>query len=162
MEEITGAVTVRFMEKKDLDQVLLIEKCSFPVPWATQAYLSELQNKFARYFVLLDDQERVIGYTGMWLFAGESHITTIAVHPDYRSRGYGRMLMMTLIEYSKEHNVGTMVLEVRVSNICAIKLYSSLGFKRIGIRKNYYLETREDAIVMLRHLKQGNELGGRE
>ncbi|CEO90460.1 putative ribosomal-protein-alanine acetyltransferase [Syntrophaceticus schinkii] len=161
MEEVAGAVTVRLMKKGDLDQVLLIEQCSFPAPWATEAYLSELNNKFARYFVLLE-QERVIGYAGMWLFAGESHITTIAVHPDYRSRGYGRMLMATLIEYSKEHHADTMILEVRVSNSSAIRLYSSMGFKRIGIRKNYYIETHEDAIVMLRHLKQGNDSGGRE
>ncbi|MGB4504349.1 MAG: ribosomal protein S18-alanine N-acetyltransferase [Syntrophaceticus sp.] len=161
MEEITGAVTIRLMEKRDIEQVLLIEQCSFPAPWAVEAYLSELNNKFARYFVLVE-QERVIGYAGMWLFAGESHITTIAVHPDYRSRGYGRLLMMTLIEYSKEHGVDTMILEVRVSNSTAIKLYTSLGFKRIGIRRNYYLETHEDAIVMLRHLKQEKESVGRQ
>lgn len=161
IDDAIDHVSVRFMEKKDIEQILLIEQCSFPAPWATKAYLSELQNKFARYFVLLD-QERVIGYAGMWLFAGESHITTIAVHPDYRSRGYGRMLMMTLIEYSKKHNVDTMVLEVRVSNSAAIRLYASLGFKRIGMRRNYYMETREDAIVMLQHLKKGNEVGGME
>ncbi|HHV34305.1 MAG TPA: ribosomal protein S18-alanine N-acetyltransferase [Syntrophomonadaceae bacterium] len=160
MKEVTGAVTLRLMKKDDIDQVLLIEQCSFPAPWAKKAYLGELENKFARYFVILD-KGRIIGYAGMWIFAGESHITTIAVHPDYRSRGYGRMLMMALIEYSKGHNAGTMVLEVRESNISAINLYSSLGFKRIGLRRNYYIETQEDAIVMLRHLKQENESGGR-
>jgi ribosomal-protein-alanine N-acetyltransferase len=161
IDDAIDDVSIRFMEKKDIEQILLIEQRSFPAPWTSKAYYSELQNKFARYFVLLE-QERVIGYAGMWLFAGESHITTIAVHPDYRSRGYGRMLMATLIEYSKEHHADTMILEVRVSNSSAIRLYSSMGFKRIGIRKNYYIETHEDAIVMLRHLKQGNDSGGRE
>lgn len=66
------------------------------------------------------------------------------------------MLMMTLIEYSKKHNADTMVLEVRVSNSAAIRLYDSLGFKKIGMRKDYYKETHEDAIVMLRHLKKDN------
>jgi ribosomal-protein-alanine N-acetyltransferase len=103
IDDAIDDVSIRFMEKKDIEQILLIEQRSFPAPWTSKAYYSELQNKFARYFVLLD-QERVIGYAGMWLFAGESHITTIAVHPDYRSCGYGRMLMMTLIEYSKKHN----------------------------------------------------------
>lgn len=130
IDDAIDDVSIRFMEKKDIEQILLIEQRSFPAPWTSKAYYSELQNKFARYFVLLD-QERVIGYAGMWLFAGESHITTIAVHPDYRSCGYGRMLMMTLIEYSKKHNADTMVLEVRVSNSAAIRLYDSLGFKKI-------------------------------
>jgi ribosomal-protein-alanine N-acetyltransferase len=161
IDDAIDDVSIRFMEKKDIEQILLIEQRSFPAPWTSKAYYSELQNKFARYFVLLD-QERVIGYAGMWLFAGESHITTIAVHPDYRSCGYGRMLMMTLIEYSKKHNADTMVLEVRVSNSAAIRLYDSLGFKKIGMRKNYYKETHEDAIVMLRHLKKDNEVGGME
>ncbi|MDD2555596.1 MAG: ribosomal protein S18-alanine N-acetyltransferase [Syntrophaceticus sp.] len=161
IDDAIDHVSVRFMEEKDIKQILLIEQCSFPAPWTSKAYLSELQNKFARYFVLLD-QERVIGYAGMWLFAGESHITTIAVHPDYRSRRYGRLLMVTLIEHSMKHNIGTMVLEVRVSNNAAIRLYHSLGFKKIGMRRNYYKETREDAIVMLRHLKEGNETGGME
>ena len=137
---------------------MLIEQCSFPAPWSAKAFLSELENKFARYFVLLE-VGRVIGYAGMWLFAGEAHITTIAVHPNYRNQGYGRLLMNFLIDFSQDHGVDTMILEVRVSNIPAIKLYSSLGFKKIGIRKNYYLEIHEDAIVMLRKFNEQNDMG---
>lgn len=159
IDDAIDHISVRSMEEQDIEQILLIEQCSFPAPWTSNAYLSELKNKFASYFVLLN-QEQVIGYAGMWLFAGESHITTIAVHPDYRSRGYGRLLMVTLIEHSLKHNVDTMVLEVRVSNNTAIRLYHSLGFKKIGMRRNYYKETHEDAIVMLRHFKEVNETGG--
>jgi ribosomal-protein-alanine N-acetyltransferase len=151
MEKIPNDITVRFMEERDIEQVVLIEQDSFPAPWTEKAFLSELQNKFATYFVMLH-QEKLIGYVGMWIFAGESHITTIAVHPSYRSRGYGRILMNTALDFSREHGVDTVVLEVRMSNFHAIKLYSSLGFKKIGIRKNYYMETHEDAIVMLYHL----------
>lgn len=153
MEETNSDFTIRYMAKEDIDQILLIEQCSFPAPWTARSFLSELQNKFARYFVLID-QERLFGYAGMWLFAGESHITTIAVHPDYRSQKYGRLLMKLLIDCSIDYGADTMILEVRVSNIPAIRLYSSLGFRKIGIRKNYYLETHEDAIVMLCSLKQ--------
>ncbi|HHY40954.1 MAG TPA: ribosomal protein S18-alanine N-acetyltransferase [Syntrophaceticus sp.] len=155
MEEVNNGVFIRFMEKGDIEEIMLIEKCSFPAPWSAKAFLNELQNKFARYFVLVE-QGKVIGYAGMWLFARESHITTIAVHPNYRNQGYGRMLMNFLIEYSRQEDVDTMILEVRTSNIPAIKLYSSLGFKKIGIRKNYYLETQEDAIVMLRKFNEEN------
>lgn len=155
MEEVTNGVTIRFMKKSDIEEIMLIEQCSFPAPWSAKAFLNELQNKFARYFVLLD-QGKVVGYAGMWLFARESHVTTIAVHPNYRNQGYGRMLMNFLIEFSRGEDVDTMILEVRTSNIPAIKLYSSLGFKKIGIRKNYYLETHEDAIVMLRKFNEEN------
>jgi ribosomal-protein-alanine N-acetyltransferase len=158
MEEVTNDVLIRFMRKDDIEEILLIEQCSFPAPWSARAFLSELENKFARYFVLLE-VGRVIGYAGMWLFAGEAHITTIAVHPNYRNQGYGRLLMNFLIDFSQDHGVDTMILEVRVSNIPAIKLYSSLGFKKIGIRKNYYLEIHEDAIVMLRKFNQQNDMG---
>ncbi|HHW28148.1 MAG TPA: ribosomal protein S18-alanine N-acetyltransferase [Syntrophomonadaceae bacterium] len=155
MEEINNGVSIRFMEKGDIEEIMLIEQCSFPAPWSAKAFLNELQNKFARYFVLLKEG-KVVGYAGMWLFARESHITTIAVHPNYRNQDYGRMLMNFLIDYSRQEDVDTMILEVRTSNIPAIKLYSSLGFKKIGIRKNYYLETHEDAIVMLRKLDEEN------
>lgn len=159
MEEIVDCVTARFMGKKDINEVLRIERNSFRAPWTETAFLNELQNKYARYFVILY-QGKVIGYAGMWLFAGESHVTTIAVDPDYRSCGYGRMLMNILIDFSREQGVDTMILEVRVSNIHAIKLYTSLGFRKIGIRKNYYSETREDAIVMLLHLQGRNSCEG--
>ena len=155
MEEVNNGVSIRFMQKGDIEEVMLIEQSSFPAPWSAKAFLSELQNKFARYFVLLEQGE-IVGYAGMWLFARESHITTIAIHPNYRKQGYGRMLMNFLIEYSREEGVDTMILEVRASNIPAIKLYSSLGFNKIGIRKNYYLETHEDAIVMLRKFDEEN------
>lgn len=152
MGKTADRVAVRYMEKGDLDEVLRIERSSFPAPWTETAFLSELENKYAHYFVLLLEG-RIIGYAGMWMFAGESHVTTVAVAPEYRSCGYGRMLMNLLIDYSREHGVDTMVLEVRVSNIPAIKLYSSLGFRKIGIRRNYYAETREDAYVMLLQLR---------
>ncbi len=152
IEEVSNDVKIRFMKRNDLDRVLLIEQLSFPTPWAVEAYLSELNNDFASYFVLTDEEE-VVGYTGMWLFAGESHVTTIAIHPDCRSRGYGRLLLLYLIEYSILHGADTMILEVRVSNEYALKLYSSMGFNKIGIRRNYYKEIGEDAIVMRKHLK---------
>ena len=97
MEEVNNGVSIRFMQKGDIEEVMLIEQSSFPAPWSAKAFLSELQNKFARYFVLLE-QGKIVGYAGMWLFARESHITTIAIHPNYRKQGYGRMLMNFLIE----------------------------------------------------------------
>ncbi len=141
------------MEIDDIPQILPIENCSFPSPWSYQAFCNELKNKFAVYFVALIEG-RVIGYAGMWLFSGEAHVTTIAVDPAYRGRGLGRLLMSTLMEYARVQGADTMVLEVRPSNVAALNLYRSLGFRQIGLRKNYYIETREDAVVMLRNLQQ--------
>ncbi|MGB9791461.1 MAG: ribosomal protein S18-alanine N-acetyltransferase [Thermacetogeniaceae bacterium] len=147
-------VVVRFMEKEDIPEITAIENCSFPTPWSQQAFLNELKNKFAVYFVAVHEG-KLVGYAGMWLFSGEAHVTTIAVHPDFRRRGLGKMLMKTLIAYATERGADTMVLEVRPSNIPAINLYKSLGFRNIGWRKNYYIETREDALVMMCNLGRG-------
>lgn len=148
-------VAVRFMKRDDIPQISAIENCSFPSPWSQQAFLNELENKFAVYFVAIHENN-LIGYAGMWLFCGEAHVTTIAVHPDFRGRGLGKMLMNTLIDYAREQGADTMVLEVRPSNIPALNLYKSLGFRNIGWRKNYYIETREDALVMMCSIGQEN------
>lgn len=146
-------VTVRPMEMRDISQIVAIENCSFPTPWRCYAFVNELRNKFAVYFVALN-YEQVVGYAGMWLFPGEAHVTTIAVHPSYRGKRLGKLLMNTLIENATAYGAQTMVLEVRPSNVKAINLYRGLGFRQIGLRRNYYMETQEDALVMLKSLQQ--------
>lgn len=148
-------IEFRFMGKGDIAQILAIENVSFPTPWAECAFLNELKNKFAVYYVAVQEG-RVVGYSGMWLFSGEAHITTIAVHPDCRGQGLGKMFMDTLINHAREHGASTMILEVRPSNASARCLYKKLGFRQIGCRRNYYLETREDALVMLLNLLPEN------
>lgn len=144
-------IAFRFMEKGDIVQILAIENTSFPAPWAEFAFVNELKNKFAVYYVAVQDGQ-VLGYAGMWLFSGEAHITTIAVHPDRRGQGLGEMFMNTMINHARGHGATTMILEVRPSNATARCLYKKLGFRQIGCRRNYYLETREDALVMLLNL----------
>jgi ribosomal-protein-alanine N-acetyltransferase len=143
---------VRPMIKADIPQILEIESVSFPAPWAEHAFTSELTNNFAVYFVL-DSEKRVIGYTGLWLFSAEAHVTTIAVHPDHRGQGCGRVLMQAGVEHAIKQGVETMILEVRPTNVVAINLYRGIGFRNIGRRKNYYMETHEDALVMMKKLK---------
>lgn len=139
---------LRLMEKGDIAQILAIENVSFPTPWAEYAFLSELKNKFAVYYVAAHE-DKVVGYSGMWLFSGEAHITTIAVHPDWRGQGLGRAFMDNMINRARDRGASTVILEVRPSNAAARCLYKKIGFRQIGCRKNYYLETREDALVML-------------
>jgi ribosomal-protein-alanine N-acetyltransferase len=139
------------MEKGDVPQILAIENVSFPTPWADHAFLSELRNKFAFYYVAVHDG-KLVGYCGMWLFSGEAHITTIAVHQDWRGRGLGKLFMNSLMDYAREHGATTMLLEVRPANTVARILYKNMGFRQIGCRRNYYMETKEDALVMILNL----------
>lgn len=144
-------IEFRNMEKNDIPDIVAIENASFPTPWAEHAFLSELKNKFAVYYVAVHEG-KVVGYCGMWLFSGEAHVTTIAVSPDCRGQGLGRMFMDTLIANARSRGAATMILEVRPSNAAARVLYKTMGFRQIGCRRNYYLETHEDALVMMLNL----------
>lgn len=138
----------RFMAEEDIDQVLVIEHKSFTLPWSRDAFINELtKNQFAVYLVLEDD-DAVIGYCGAWIVVDEAHVTNIAVLPEYRGRKLGEALMKKMMEAAKELGAVTMTLEARVTNIAAQSLYRKLGFQNGGIRKNYYTDNQEDAIVM--------------
>jgi len=139
---------VRAMTVNDLDQVMEIERVSFPTPWSRAAYHRELtDNAYARYVVATRDGQ-VVGYAGMWVLLEEAHVTNIAVHPRYRRRGLGETLMRELMRLAREAGASRMTLEVRPSNSPAQRLYAKLGFHRHGIRRRYYSDTKEDAIVM--------------
>jgi [ribosomal protein S18]-alanine N-acetyltransferase len=138
----------RFMTEEDIDQVLVIEHKSFTLPWSRDAFINELtKNQFAVYLVLEAD-DAVIGYCGAWIVVDEAHVTNIAVLPEYRGRKLGEALMKKMMEAAKELGAVTMTLEARVTNIAAQSLYRKLGFQNGGIRKNYYTDNQEDAIVM--------------
>lgn len=139
---------IRPMFISDLDQVLLVETHSFATPWSRAAFYGELlENPRARYLVAVNGR-RVAGYIGLWLILDEAHITNVAVHPDYRGRGIGRMLMMQAEKVAAANGARRMTLEVRKSNIVAQNLYRSLGYYSVGVRPGYYRDNNEDAIIM--------------
>ncbi|NMB96565.1 MAG: ribosomal protein S18-alanine N-acetyltransferase [Clostridiaceae bacterium] len=134
-----------------IDDIMIVERLSFTTPWSKNAFLHELKdNKFSKYISALVNG-RVVGYAGMWQIFDEGHITNIAVHPEYRKNGIGSMLLEKLIEISLENGVEKLTLEVRRSNIAAKKLYFKYGFKAEGIRKCYYADNGEDAIIMWKY-----------
>jgi len=147
---------IRPMQVADIDAVMEIERRSFPTPWSRAAFVSELlDNDRAHYLVACVETEeaaRVVGYIGMWLIAGEGHITNVAVHPDFRQRGIGRRLLEAAADICRACSARRMTLEVRVSNITAQRLYEDLGFVSAGIRRGYYRDNNEDAIIMWRDL----------
>jgi ribosomal-protein-alanine N-acetyltransferase len=145
-------ISVDGMRFADVEQVHEIERLSFATPWPAHAFEQELRgNRLARYVVArtpLGDQEKVIGFAGVWLMVDEAHITTFGVHPDWRRQGVGRRLLLRLVDLSIELRAARMTLEVRVSNTAAQALYHRFGFVITGTRPRYYSDDGEDAFVM--------------
>lgn len=135
-----------------LNGVLAIERVSFPTPWTRHSFQNEIYNNdFAYYYVALNGRQ-VIGYAGMWIILDEAHVTNVAVHQDYRGRRLGEILLRVLMQEAVYLGADRMTLEVRVSNLSARRLYERLGFVSAGVRKGYYNDNREDAIIMWKHL----------
>lgn len=142
---------IRKMTIQDLDQIMLIEKEAFSLPWSRQAYENELKNQYATYFVL--DMEGCIGaYGGIWVVFDEAHITNVAVAVKYRGSGCGKTLMKELEKSAIKKGADRILLEVRPSNLAALNMYSGLGYKATGLRKQYYSDNGEDAVIMTKFL----------
>lgn len=138
----------RFLNGNDVEKLLEIERASFTLPWTKQAFENEFyQNQYALY-IGLEDQGTLIGYCGVWLILDEAHITNIAILPQYRGMKLGEMIMNKMMEIASSRGAIVMTLEVRVSNRVAQSLYRKLGFQDGAIRKNYYSDNQEDALVM--------------
>lgn len=138
---------IRKMKVEDLDQVVALEAKSFSTPWSRKSIEDAFLNPDNIYIVCEMDQT-VIGYMGAWTSMGEADIMNIAVDEAYRRNGVGRSLMQSLEAVGKKMDVSAYFLEVRESNAAARKLYESMEFRNIGVRKHYYREPVEDAIIM--------------
>lgn len=139
---------VRPMELKDVDEVWDIEKLSFSLPWSRESFEQEMNSNDKARYIVAALGDTIVGYGGMWFIIDEAHITNIAVHPDYRQRKIGEMIVEGMLRTAKESGIISLTLEVRVSNTPAINLYRKLGFEEYGIRKGYYTDTGEDALIM--------------
>jgi ribosomal-protein-alanine N-acetyltransferase len=141
-------VVIDDMTLDDIDAVQDVERSSFPVPWPANAFRHELtQNRNARYIVARGG-DRIVGYAGLWLMVDEAHITTFAVHPDQRRLRIGERLLQRLFEIAVVMNAEWLTLEVRASNLPAQKLYEKYGFRRAGVRRRYYSDNNEDALIL--------------
>lgn len=139
---------IRYMQEDDLPAVIAIEKASFSTPWSPQAFVAELRdNEYARYFCLEVDG-KVIGYMGLWFILDEGHITNIAIAPEQRGRGWGEFLLRAVMNEMRTSGMERITLEVRLFNTRAQCLYERLGFVKAGVRKGYYADTQEDALIM--------------
>lgn len=145
---MSKTMTFRKMLTEDIEQVLNVEKQSFTLPWSREAFFNELNHNEYAVYMVIEDEGKIAGYCGAWIVIDESHITNIAILPEYRGQKLGEALLRKMIEISISMGAVRMTLEVRVSNAVAISLYEKLGFQKGGIRKRYYTDNQEDAYVM--------------
>ncbi len=135
------------ISEKDAKELALLDKECFSVPWSEESFLKEATNPLAEYIIAKID-DRIVGYAGFWSVSGEGQITNIAVLEKYRRNRIAYNMLLSLIDRAKELNLETLSLEVRESNIAAINLYLGMNFKKVGIRKNYYKNPTENAVLM--------------
>jgi [ribosomal protein S18]-alanine N-acetyltransferase len=165
------------MELEDVSEVSQLDHRCFTNPWPQSAYRRELGNPEGNFYIVLrqrlagaqaredeansnpisrvsrwlwDDDERdpIVGYAGMWIRAGEAHVTTIGVAPELRGRGFGELLFVSLLEEAIARDAQWLTLEVRVSNAQAQHLYEKYGLTKYGVRRRYYSDNGEDADIM--------------
>ena len=145
---LPDAVQIVPMRRRHLRSVLRIEAQVYPRPWSLTLYLSELNLRTSRHYVVARLGGNVVGYAGLLFAADEAHITTIAVDPAWHRRQIGTRLLLHQATVARRRRARHLTLEVRVTNTSAQELYGRFGFLPEGIRKNYYAEIHEDAVVM--------------
>ena len=150
LAERAGEFLVRAMRTDDIPAVMEIDRDSFPNPWPENTYWYELQKNPASHLLVIQSREtaRVAGVAGYWLVIDEAHISTFAVHPDWRGRGVGKVLLAALLRHAAGRGAESAMLEVRAGNAAAQSLYRGFGFRTVGRRKGYYKNNGEDAVLM--------------
>lgn len=146
-------MVIRPMKIEDISVVEEIEKEIFSTPWSTEAFIYELtKNPFSQMLVL-EKEAVIIGYISFWLLGDQTQIATLGITKKEQGKGYAKELMEACIQATKEKEYPRISLEVRVSNIAAIRLYTSFGFQIVSRRKQYYTDTGEDAYMMLKEME---------
>ena len=145
------------MRRRHLRSILKIEARVYPRPWSGSLFLSELAQKSTRSYLVAKHEGEVVGYAGMMFTGPEAHVTNIAVDPDYHSLKIGSRLLLRLCTEAIARGADQISLEVRVSNTPAQSMYEKFGFGIVSIRRGYYIETNEDAYVMIVENTRSND-----
>ena len=141
-------VVITPMRRRHLRQVLRIDHAVYPRPWSLGLYLGELASVEGRSYLVARQGTQVVGYAGLVVIAGDAHVTTVAVAPARQHRGHATRLLLVLVREAMALGADRVTLEVRASNVEAQRLYSRFGFAPAGVRKAYYVDNREDAVIM--------------
>ncbi|MFC9542022.1 ribosomal protein S18-alanine N-acetyltransferase [Lysinibacillus sp. NPDC056959] len=146
---MSSNVIYRKMVSEDVPVVYEIELATFSTPWTLDSFYYEVhENQYAHYVLAIDEFNNIIGFCGMWMVIDAAQITNVAVIDAARGHGIGEGLMREAMRIAKDHSMEVMSLEVRVTNTVAQNLYRKLDFQDGGIRKGYYTDNGEDALVM--------------
>lgn len=147
MSHVMSNLEIREFNINDIEELYEVELTSFTDPWSKESFKDELNNEIAHYLVG-SINNKVIAYIGAWFILDEAHITNVAVKSDFRRQKIAKQLITAFIVLAKKHQITSITLEVRASNIPAQSLYQQFGFEKQGLRKRYYADNNEDAIIM--------------
>jgi ribosomal-protein-alanine N-acetyltransferase len=139
---------IRLAERRDIGELLVIEEAQFPEPWTNRILLDEIENTETRRYTVAYEKNRIVGYLGVMFVLNELHINTIGTLPEEEGRGIATSLLDDAWADAKKRGITRATLEVAVSNQRAIDLYYRYGFRPVGVRKNYYEKTNEDALIL--------------
>ena len=147
MSHVMSNLEIREFNINDIEELYEVELTSFTDPWSKESFKDELNNEIAHYLVG-SINNKVVAYIGAWFILDEAHITNVAVKSDFRRQKIAKQLITAFIVLAKKHQITRITLEVRASNIPAQSLYQQFGFEKQGLRKRYYADNNEDAIIM--------------
>lgn len=150
-DDVVGALRIVPMRRRHLRSVVRIEEECYPRPWSATLFLSELAQRTSRRYTVASIGPMLVGYSGLMLVGDEGHVTTLSVDPAWHQHGIGTLLLLDLARAAPTLGARHLTLEVRTGNAPAQGLYRRFGFAPAGVRRNYYAETGEDAIVMWVH-----------
>lgn len=136
------------LEANHIPEMMELERIIFPCPWTEEMFYHEIGSGFSNFYVLVNELKKIVAYFGLWIIADEGHVNNFAVLPEYRRQGLADLMMKKIFEIGSKEKVSLYYLEVRFSNTPAINLYKKYGFFEAGIRKNYYSQPMEDALLM--------------
>ncbi len=147
MSVLLSVISIEPMRVSDIEEVRAIDARCYPSAWSHNAYVTELSNRSATYLVAREG-DTIVGVAGQWTIMDEAHITTLAIDPSRQGRKIGERLLIALLDIALQSRATHVTLEVRESNRVAQALYKKYGFKAQALRKNYYTDTVENAVVM--------------
>ena len=145
---------IRLATVDDAQSIYDIEQQSFSVPWSLESVLAELEGADNKLYMVICEDEHIVGYAGAWLVYDEGQITNIAIHPEHRRAGYGSKMTRKLTQMLRKQGMKHIFLEVRVSNIAAQAMYRRLGFTAVGVRKQFYSDPVEDGLIMRKEMEE--------
>jgi ribosomal-protein-alanine N-acetyltransferase len=145
---MTNSWKIRLAERRDIGELLEIEEAQFPEPWTRRILLDEIENTETRRYTVATEKRKIIGYLGVMFVLDELHVNTIGTLPQEEGRGIATSLLDDAWADARERGITRATLEVAVSNQRAIDLYYRYGFRPVGVRKNYYEKSNEDALIL--------------